>query len=154
MYCLHQKLYLQYISITEVTTTHHKRRKTRSSHPHHGPSKRSKDLLSDAYRRLSAGQPVVAGHAGHEGPFESVREVEYKGHNIIIRTHYEIRVDGKPLGGHIYVDNSGRVSSHAMPTYSFVSTVDMVKKLIDAFPANFAKVPRHISKQRKTGGRR
>jgi hypothetical protein len=41
-----------------------------------------------------------------------------------------------------------------MPTYSFVSTVDLVKKLIDAFPANFAKVPRRISKQKKTGGRR
>ena len=151
---LHQKLYLQYILNTEVTSTQRKRRKTRSFHSHHGPSKRSKDLLSDAYRRLSAGQPVVAGHAGHEGPFESVREVEYKGHNIIIRTHYEIRVDGTSLGGHIYVDNSGRVSSHAMPTYSFVSTVDLVKKLIDAFPANFAKVPRQISKQKKTGGRR
>jgi hypothetical protein len=137
-----------------VTTTHLKRRKTRSSHAHHGPSKRSKDPLSDAYRRLNAGQPVVAGHAGHEGPFESLREVEYKGHKITIRTHYEIRVDGKPLAGHIYVDNSGRVSSHAMPTYSFVSTVDLIKKLIDAFPANFAKVPRQISKQKKTGGRR
>jgi hypothetical protein len=152
--CLHQKLYLRYSSITEVTTISRKRRRTKSSHTHHGPSKRSKDLLSDAYKRLSAGQPVVAGHAGHEGPFESVREVEYKGHNIIIRTHYEIRVDGKPLGGHIYVDNSGRVSSHAMPTYSFVSTVDLVKKLIDAFPSNFAKVPRRLSKQKKTGGRR
>jgi hypothetical protein len=137
-----------------VTTISRKRRRTKSSHTDHGPSKRSKDLLSDAYKRLSAGQPVVAGHAGHEGPFESVREVEYKGHNIIIRTHYEIRVDGKPLGGHIYVDNSGRVSSHAMPTYSFVSTVDLVKKLIDAFPSNFAKVPRRLSKQKKTGGRR
>jgi hypothetical protein len=155
VYCLHQKLYLQYILVTEVTTTHRKRSKTRSSHTHHlGPAKRSKDLLSDAYERLNAGKPFVAGHAGHEGPFESVREVEYKGHNITIRTQYEIRVDGKPLGGHIYVDNSGRVSSHAMPTYSFVSTVDLVKKLIDAFPANFAKVPRQISKQKKTGGRR
>lgn len=128
----------------------------RSSHiHHHEPSTGSKDLLSDAYRQLNAGQPVVvAGHAGHEGPFESVREVEYKGHSILIRTHYEIKVDGKQLGGHIYVDNSGRVSSHAMPTYSFVSTVDLIKKLIDAFPANFAKVPRQISKQKKARGRR
>jgi hypothetical protein len=111
--------------------------------------------LSDAYQRLIAGQPVVAaGHAEHEGAFESVREVEYKGHNIIIRTHYEIRVNGKPLTGHIYVDNSGRVSSHAMPTYSFGSTVDLVKKLIDAFPANFAKVPSQMSRRKKTGGGR
>ena len=126
----------------------------RSSHTHrHGPSKKPKDLLYDAYRRLSAGQPVVAGHAGHEGPFESVREVEYKGHNIIIRTHYEIKVDGKPISSHIYVDNSGRVSSHAMPTYSFISTVDLIKNLIDTFPANFAKVSSQITRQKKTGGR-
>jgi hypothetical protein len=58
------------------------------------------------------------------------------------------------LGGHLYVDNSGRVSSHAMPTYSFVSTVELIKKLIDAFPANFAKVPRKESRPKKTGGRR
>jgi hypothetical protein len=124
-----------------VKTTHHKRRMAGPSHTHHhGPSKkRPKDLLSDAYKRLNAGQPIVAGHAGHEGHFVSVREAEYKGHKITVRTHYEIKVDGKPISGHIYVDNSGRVSSHAMPAYSFVSTVDLVKKLIDAFPANFAK---------------
>jgi hypothetical protein len=138
-----------------VTITHRNRTGTRSSHAHrHSPSKRSKDPLSDAYKRLIAGQPFVAGHAGHEGHFESVREVEYKGHSIIIRTHYEIKVDGKQFGGHIYVDNSGRVSSHAMPTYSFVSTVELIKKLIDAFPANFAKVPRKESRPKKTGGRR
>jgi hypothetical protein len=102
---------------------------------------------------LNTGQPVVAGHAGHEGHFVSVREAEYKGHKITVRTHYEIRVDGKPISGHIYVDNSGRVSSHAMPAYSFVSTVDLVKKLIDAFPANFAKVPSQITRQKKTSGR-
>jgi hypothetical protein len=142
-----------------VKTKHHKGRMTGSSHTHthhHEPSKKSKDLLSEAYKRLNAGQPVVAGHAdhaGHEGPFESVREVEYKGHKITIRTHYEIRIDGKPISGHIYVDNSGRVSSHAMPTYSFVSTVDLVKKLIDAFPANFARVPSQITRRKKTSGR-
>ena len=149
-------LSLMCIESLQMTTTHRKRKGGRSSHAHHhGPSKRSKDPLSDAYKRLNAGQPVVAGHAArHEGPFESVREVEYKGHSIVIRTRYEIRVDGKPLGGHIYVDNSGRVSSHAMPTYSFVSTVDLVKKLIDAFPANFAKVPTQISRQKKTRRKR
>ena len=119
-----------------------------SSHiRYYGTSKRTKDVLFDAYNRLNAGQLVVAtGHAEHEGHFESVREIEYTGHNITIRTHYEIRVDGKPLSGHIYVDNSGPVSSHAMPSYSFVSTVDL-KKLINAFPANFSKLPSQISRQ-------
>lgn len=144
--------------ITEMKPMHHKKRRTGSAHihthtPHHGPSKKTKDLLSDTYKRLNAGQPVVAGHVGHEGHFVSVREAEYKDHKITIRTHYEIKVDGKPISGHIYVDNSGRVSSHAMPTYSFVSTVDLIKKLIDAFPTNFAKVPSQITRQKKTSGR-
>ena len=127
-----------------------------SSHTHHhGPSKRRpKDLLSDAYKRLNAGQPIIAGHAGHEDRFVSVREAEYKGHKITVRTHYEIKVDGKPISGHVYVDNSGRVSSHAMPAYSFVSTLDLVKKLIDAFPTNFAKIPSRKTRPKSTSGRR
>jgi hypothetical protein len=87
---------------------------------------------------LKAGKPVTAGHAEHDKrPFQSVREVDYKDHKITIYTQYEIRVDGKPLGGHIYVDNSGKVSAHALPNYSFVSAVDLVKKMIDEFPDDF-----------------
>jgi hypothetical protein len=87
---------------------------------------------------LKAGKPVTAGHADHDkGPFQSVREVDYKGHKITIYTQYEIRVDGKPLGGHIYVDNTGKVSAHALPNYSFVSAVDLVKKMIDEFADDF-----------------
>jgi hypothetical protein len=89
---------------------------------------------------LKAGKPVTAGHAEHDkGPFRSVREIEHKGHKIEIHTQYEIRVDGKPLGGHIYVDNTGKVSTHALPTYSSPSAVDLVKKMVDAFPDNFIK---------------
>jgi hypothetical protein len=87
---------------------------------------------------LKAGKPVTAGHAEHDKrPFQSVREVDYKDHKITIYTQYEIRVDGKPLIGHIYVDNSGKVSAHALPNYSFVSAVDLVKKMIDEFPDDF-----------------
>jgi hypothetical protein len=35
------------------------------------------------------------------------------------------------------VDNTGKVSSHALPAYSFVSAVDLVKKMIDEFPDDF-----------------
>jgi hypothetical protein len=138
------------------TPVHHKRKSRKSSHTHvHSSSKRGKDLLSDAYTRLKAGQPVVASHAGHMGheggALESVREVEYNGHKIVIRTSYEIKVDGKSLSGHMFVGNSGRVYSHAMPAYSFPSTVDLVKNLIDTFPASFPKKTRPVLKQRKGG---
>ena len=86
---------------------------------------------------MKAGKPVTASHAEHEGPFQSVREVEYNGHKITIYTQYQIKVDGKSFGGHIYVDNKGKVSAHALPNYSFVSAVDLVKKMIDEFPDDF-----------------
>ena len=114
---------------------HHKR-KSRTSHSksHHH------DLLAKAYAQLRAGKPVTANHSGHTKPFESVREFEHNRHKIIIRTHYDITVDGKKLEGHVYVDNFGRVSTHALPAYSFGSTVDLIKKLIDMFGDNFLKV--------------
>ena len=119
----------------------HKTRSGKSSHSHkhvHTPPASSKDLLADQYKNLKAGKPVIVGHATHgKMRHESIREVEYKGHNITIRTSYDIKIDGKRLQGHVYVDRGGMVSTHAMPTYSFASTVDLVKKLIDAFPTEF-----------------
>ena len=89
---------------------------------------------------MKKGNPVAAGHAGHgEEPFTSVREIHHNGHKITIETQYNIRVDGKPVSGHIYVDNMGKVSSHAFPAYSFPSAVDLVKKMIDEFPDEFTK---------------
>jgi hypothetical protein len=123
----------------------HSRTPKRGSHVHHSsPKKKSSDPLADAYAKLQKGQVVSAGHADHPmmGPHESIREIDYNGHHITIRTQYEIKVDGKPIAGHVYVDNDGKVSTHALPAYSFVSTVDLVKKLIDAFPSNFGKKKR------------
>lgn len=126
---------------------HHKKRSGKSSHTHE-PSSRRQDLISNAYKLLKAGKPVAASHMEHhDEPFESVREVKHNGHNIVVRTTYEIEVDGKPVKGHVYVDNRGRVYTHAMPAYSFTSTIDLIKKLIDAFPDNFPNVSRKISRQ-------
>ena len=116
------------------------KRSFHSRHHDHRPSVKSRDLLADAYSKLSKGRPVSAGHAAHPmGHHESIREIDYDGHHVSIVTRYEIKVDGKPITGHVYVDNDGKVSTHALPAYSFASTVDMVKKLIDAFPDNFGK---------------
>lgn len=133
-----------------MVSHHHKRASGKRSHTHKHPSRLPSDLLAYSYKQLKAGKPVaVAGHAEHDkGPFQSIREVEYKGHKITIYTQYEIRVDGEPFSGHIYVDNTGKVSTHALPAYSFVSAVDLVKKIIDEFPDDFAikkKSPRSTS---------
>jgi hypothetical protein len=76
-------------------------------------------------------------HVHGEQAKESVRVAEHKGHSIVVRTRYEIEVDRKPVVSPVIVDNFGRVSCHALPNYSFLSALDLVKQLIDTFPEDF-----------------
>jgi hypothetical protein len=76
-------------------------------------------------------------HGGAGGASESVREDHHEGHHIVIRTTYQITVDGKQLTTPIGVDNDGEVHCHALPNYQFTSAIDMVKRLISLFPEDF-----------------
>lgn len=71
-------------------------------------------------------------------PATSIREAEYKGHHIVIRTTYDIRVDRKRVMGHFSVGNNGQVHYHPIPNMRFPSAVDMVKQLIDVFPDEYS----------------
>ena len=66
------------------------------------------------------------------------RETDYKGHHIVVQTKYQVQVDGKPLMGHIGVTDMGDVHYHPIPNLGFASALDMVKKIIDVFPDDFA----------------
>ena len=79
---------------------------------------------------------VMAG-MHHHGPATSVRETDYKGHHIEVRTTYEIKVDGMPIAGHLVVTDEGQVQCHALPNYTFQSALDVVRSLIDVFPDDF-----------------
>lgn len=92
------------------------------------------------YIKQNTAKPKMKMH--HTGAGVSVREATYKGHQIIIRTSYEITVDGQPVTGHVNVSNEGDVQYHAIPNFSFGSAVDLVRKLIDVFPTSFKKKKR------------
>ena len=92
----------------------------------------------------------------HEGPAETVRSDIYKGRKIQVTTTYEIRIDGRPVGGHVDVSPEGRVHYHGLPAYSWLSAVDLVRQLIDSFPDDFpdrrkTKRARGASKTRGAG---
>ena len=74
----------------------------------------------------------------HHGESVVTREADYKGHHIVVRTKYEVEVDGHPLMGHMGVSDAGSVHYHPVPNLSFASALDMVKKIIDVFPDDFA----------------
>ena len=73
----------------------------------------------------------------HHGESVVTREADYKGHHIVVRTKYEVEIDGKPLMGHMGVTDSGSVHYHPVPNMSFASALDMVRKIIDVFPDDF-----------------
>lgn len=70
-------------------------------------------------------------------PATSTRTADYLGHHIEIRTTYEIEIDGARLMTHLVVTDEGQVQCHALPNYTFLSAVDMVRALIDQFPDEF-----------------
>lgn len=80
------------------------------------------------------------GHA-HAKPITTERRDSYGGHEIVIRTTYEISIDSEAVGGHVGVGNDGRVHYHPLPNYSFTSAVEMARQLIDSFPEDFPEAP-------------
>jgi hypothetical protein len=85
----------------------------------------------------NAEQIASAGRAHGSGDLSSMRYASYKGHQIAVRTTYEITVDGRPFAIHVTVDNSGRVHYHGLPTRDFPSLIGLVQKAIDMFPEDF-----------------
>ena len=82
------------------------------------------------------------GSMAHGKHGASMRKVEFEGHRIVIKTHYEVRVDGKKIGMPFSVDNDGQVTCHAVPNYSAASAIDVVKQIIAAYPHYFLKKKR------------
>ncbi len=85
--------------------------------------------------QIKRNRPKMEMHHSHG--IETIREDDYKGHHIVVRTSYEIEVDGKPITGHMALTNDGRVHYHAVPNVSFPSSIALVHQLIDAFPDEF-----------------
>ena len=81
----------------------------------------------------------MAGMMHGKGGQEIIRQDDYKGHHVVIRTKYNITVDGKEVTGHILLTNAGQVQ------YRFDSPVALVRALIDNFPEDFQKQPRASS---------
>lgn len=98
------------------------------------------EVAGEGHSHGPAAAAEEGGHdhgGGHGHSMESVRTATHCGYEIVIKTCYEITVDGKPLDSHLSVDDDGHVHTHALPEYAFTSAVDVVKKIIEAFPSEF-----------------
>ena len=108
------------------------------------------------FKKLLTGMRMDAGTS-------SVREADYKGHHITIKTTYEIKIDGKLFQGALSVTNGGTVHYHGMPNAGFKSALDLVKAVIDTFPDEYGAGSGNVTKpgmsmpgmrMKKTGGRK
>jgi hypothetical protein len=106
---------------------------------------RAADPAAYAEGLATTNPPPDAGHHHHE----IVRTDTYAGHQIVVRTTYEIEVDGRPVTAHMHIDNDGNVVCHAIPTYQSASMVEVVRRLIDVFPDDFPK-PRRAPRRPRT----
>ena len=90
-----------------------------------------KEKLGESHRDHA---DLPHGHDDHE--MVSVREAMHRGKHIVVKTHYEVTIDGEPLGAHLGVSNDGTVHYHGLPNYAFASMMDLVRKVIDASDTN------------------
>lgn len=95
-------------------------------------------------------QPAHHEH-GADGSIETLREDEYEGHRITIKTTYTIEVDGKVLQAPLALDNDGNLHCHSLPNYQFSSAINMVKTLIDNFPDDFKRKKSSSSSKKSAG---
>lgn len=79
---------------------------------------------------------AVEGH--HGGDLVDVRTARHDGHDIVVRSRYEITVDGRPFDVRMSVANNGRVHYHGLPTRDFASVIELIEKAIDVFGDEFA----------------
>ncbi|MFJ9694353.1 hypothetical protein [Kitasatospora sp. NPDC101183] len=86
-----------------------------------------------AYLAALPQPPMTMGH----GPVKTVRTADFRGHRISVTTSYDITVDGKHVDTGLVVDNSGMLSCCGLPAYQFLSAVDAVRVLINAYPDAF-----------------
>ena len=81
--------------------------------------------------------------SAHSHGLPSVRTAEHNGHTIEIRTTYDVRIDGQPMEAHLGVGNDGNVHYHGLPNYSEASAIDLMRRVIDAFPDDYPPTDDH-----------
>lgn len=85
---------------------------------------------------VHGGHDHADGHdrsGGRDHPLEKVEEFEHEGRKILVRTRYEIEIDGVPVKTHMSIRSDGRFFSHALPYFSFSSPREMAQALAEYY---------------------
>jgi hypothetical protein len=80
-------------------------------------------------------------HAHVDGPVTSTRTLAARGNTIVIKTTYEISIEGKPWPLHMMVDSDGRLWSHLCPYSTFATAPELVSYLLEHAPEALLGLP-------------
>ncbi len=96
--------------------------------------------------------PEYVAHDAMHQSLSSVRQFHYAGHEVMIRTSYEIEVDGTPVQLHAIVDDEGQLRCHTTPYETYSTATELVKELIFRFPDSFEDLGGGDAEYGDTGG--
>lgn len=78
--------------------------------------------------------PAYGAHAHTTGPIASTRAIAVQGHELTVRTTYEVFMDGKALPVHMMVDSDGRLWSHLCPYHTFATAPELLEFVLTHAP--------------------
>jgi len=78
--------------------------------------------------------PAYAHHVHTEGPVTTSRIIDSGGHEIEVRTTYEVRLDGEAIDVNMMVDSDGRLWTHLCPYRTFATAPELVEYVLDHAP--------------------
>ncbi|HKU44357.1 MAG TPA: hypothetical protein VJR89_39630 [Polyangiales bacterium] len=90
-----------------------------------------KSAVPDWVRRK---YPAYAEHTHTTGPVTSSRTIHAGGHEIEVRTTYEVRLDGQAVALNIMVDSDGRLWTHLCPYATFATAPELVEYVLEHAP--------------------
>ena len=83
---------------------------------------------------VRAKHPAYAQHSHATGPVTSTRTIQVGGHDIEVRTTYEVRLDGETLSLNLMVDSDGRLWTHLCPYVTFATAPELVEYILERAP--------------------
>jgi hypothetical protein len=83
---------------------------------------------------VRARHPEYARHAHAAGPVTSTRTIQAAGRDVVVRTTYEVFMDGEALSLSMMVDSDGRLWSHLCPYATFATATELVEYVLERVP--------------------
>jgi len=78
--------------------------------------------------------PDYAEPMHHSGPVTGARHFQVGGRDLLVKTSYEVFLDGEAIAFHLMVNNEGRLWSHLCPYRTFATAPELISYILEHAP--------------------